>query len=194
MADDLGLNKRPHEALIERQLATWTDGPPEGWAEMQQMYEQAVMLQQQAMMVDPMAAQTMQLPPQPFTPFSPRPTDEDPAVAPIRYRKLREFIAGSDYQKHDPMWRGVIDMEYQRMRQAAGVATMAEQQMAMQQQAQMQQEQQAAEQEGKAQEGEKARAFQGEQADQDRAENRSQKTQDRALKLATAPPQQAANA
>jgi hypothetical protein len=186
VSDDLGIAPNPHSELIGRQLAAWTDGPPDGWMPEQPMMDPATMMPVADEMGQPMTQ------PPSWTPFEPRPSDDDPEVALLRYRKLRAFMAGSDYQKQPPEWRLLVDNEYTRARQAAGIATIAEQQMAMQQQAQMQADQQAADAEGKAVESDKNRAFQGEQAERDRAQERSEATQDRALEIATMPPQQAA--
>jgi hypothetical protein len=192
VADDLGLRPNKHEELIDRQLTTWREGPPDGWTPSQPMLDPMT----GGPAIDPQTGAPAVAPPS-WTPFEPRPTDEDPKVAPVRYRKLRDFIASTDYSKHPPEWRMLVDGEYQRMAAASGVQTVAQQQMAMQQQAQAQADQQtaegdkkiAADADGKAQD----RAFQGEQADQDRAQERSEKAEDRALALATAPPQQVAN-
>lgn len=187
VSGDLGLATNPHQELIGRQLATWTDGPPDGWMPAMPMLDP--LTQQPA--IDPMTGQPAMQPPS-WTPFEPRPSDEDPTVATIRYRKLLAFMAGSDYQKQPPEWRSLVDGEFVRMQQASGVQTIAQQQAAMAQQQQMEQENQAADRDAKAQDGNAQRAFQGEQAERDRAENRSEKAQDRALEIATMPPEQAA--
>jgi hypothetical protein len=139
MGDDLGLKPNPHLELIGRQLALWTDGPPQGFTP-----AGPAMDQMGQPMMDPNTGQPA-MQPASHNPFEPRPTDEDPWVAKTRYRKLREFIATSEYSKHPPEWRALLDQEYQRMAYAAGVMTVRQQAEA-QQQAQAQQAAMAGEQ------------------------------------------------
>jgi hypothetical protein len=157
LADDLGLRDNPHEERINRDLALWGEGPPEGWAEqfsafqaqsaeynaVAGQYQQVAAAAQQSGQTPPQPPQ-MQPPQQPWSPFDPRPNDDDPIVAKTRYRVLREFMSTGDYAKHDPAWRSLVDQTYLAARQAAGIQTIAEQQAAQQQQMQMQAEQQGA--------------------------------------------------
>lgn len=129
LADDLGLAPSPHEELISRQLASWLEGPPDGWEQQYAAYQQA---QAQAQAVQQAAAAVgAQVPQQPmpplWNPFEPRPTDDDQSVAKVRYRKLRDFVATSDYSKHPPSWRWLIDQAYTQARYNAGVITVAQQ-------------------------------------------------------------------
>jgi hypothetical protein len=112
----------------------------------------------------------MQPPQQPWSPFDPRPNDDDPIVAKTRYRVLREFMSTGDYAKHDPAWRSLVDQTYLAARQAAGIQTIAEQQAAQQQQMQMQAEQQGADkQSAHADEKQQDQAFQSQENDKNRA-------------------------
>ena len=135
MGDDLGLKPNPHLDHIGRQLSEWSEGPPDGFTPAQP----AVDPMSGQPVVDPATGQPAMQPPS-ANPFAPRPTDEDPFVAKTRYRKLRDFIATSDYSKHPPEWRAMVDAEYERMAYAAGVQTMRAQAEAQAQQAAQQQQ------------------------------------------------------
>lgn len=137
MGDDLGLTPSPHRELIGRQIAQWSEGPPEGFQPAQPQHDP---MGQPVIGPDGQQAMTPASP----TPFTPRPTDEDPSVARIRYRKLRDFIATGEYSKQPPEWRALMDTEYQRMAYAAGVQTMRQQAEAAAQQQQTQQNADAA--------------------------------------------------
>lgn len=188
MADDLGLTPSPHEDSIKRELAVWIDGPQEGWIEGAQAYnaevEQLQAMQAETAMDGGEGADTQTQPmgqpqaPSPTSPFLPRPTDEDPLVAKKQYQILRDFIATSDYSKHPPEWKALIDQRFQIARQGAGVVYASEQ-MA-QQQAQM--EQQAAQ--GEAERGSKAEesAANRDHQSQENAADREAQTQQAAMR------------
>ena len=150
LADDLGLQDNPHEERINRDLALWGEGPPEGWAEQYAAFQaqnaqyqqiageyQAVAQQAQAAGQQPPQAPQMAQPQQPWSPFEPRASDDDPVVAKTRHRVLREFMSTGDYAKWPAEWRSLVDQVYLQARQAAGVMSIAEQQQ-MQMQAQAQ--------------------------------------------------------
>jgi hypothetical protein len=153
VSDDLGLKASPHEDTTKRELALWTKGPQEGWTPAAPQVDPGT----GQPMVDPQTNQPAMTPPS-STPFLPRPTDDDPTVAKRQYAVLRDFIASSDYSKHPPEWRALLDQRYVMARQAAGIATIAEQQAAQQQQMQMQ-----------AQEKDKDRDFKRGEGDANRA-------------------------
>lgn len=179
VADDLGLRSSPHEDTIKRELAAWAKGPPKpemdpttgqpavdqmtgqpkpSWiqqAQAHQAEQQQIQAQAQA---DPNAPPMQAKAPAPWSPFLPRPTDDDPAVAKRQYVVLRDFIASSDYSKQEPEWRALLDQRYVMARQAAGIQTMQEQALAAQQQADMQ-----------AQEKDKDRDFKRSEGDANRA-------------------------
>lgn len=129
---ELGLKDNPHRQRIKRQIQEWTEGPPEGWQPPQPIG------------VDPMTGQP-QMAPDPINMgiWAPVPADQEQAVAQVRHFELSRCMGTTKYARQPPGWRLAFDAEYQRMRQAAGVATVAEQQQA---QMQAQQQQQQAEQ------------------------------------------------
>lgn len=138
---NIGMQDDPHLLRVKRQIAEWSDGPPESFAMVPQV-DQTTGQPGLDQMGQP-------LPPQPnFTPFDPRPNDEEPQVAHVRHREMTRFMSGSQYAKQPPEWRQVFDAEYQRMAMSAGVQTVRQQQQAQQQaqqqQAQAQQQQMAA--------------------------------------------------
>jgi hypothetical protein len=182
LADDLGLRDNPHEERINRDLALWGEGPPEGWAEqfsafqaqsaeynaVAGQYQQVAAAAQQSGQTPPQPP-AMQPPQQPWSPFDPRPNDDDPVVAKTRYRVLREFMSTGDYAKHDPAWRSLVDQTYLAARQAAGIQTIAEQAAAQQQQMQMQAEQAGADKQSAADDKQQDQAFQSQENDKNRA-------------------------
>ena len=62
--------------------------------------------------------------------FTPLPIDEEPENAALRTWELGLSVAGSKFAQHPPAWREGLADEYMRMRQAAGIVTLAEQQAA----------------------------------------------------------------
>lgn len=134
----LGLQDDPHRQRIRRQIDAWAAGPPRGWT--------APLPQKQPGPPDPATGQpTVQQvqPPDPVSTaiFAPTPADVEPLVAKTRHFELQRLIATQRYGRWPPAWRAAVDAEYQRMRQAAGIVTVAEQQQAAQQQQQQQQAQ-----------------------------------------------------
>jgi hypothetical protein len=136
----LGLQDDPIRQRIARQLAQWKEGakaqhepPPPPPAP-------------EVVGVDPMGQPIMAPPPpdpvlvEAQQAFAPNPTDELPHVAPVRFSELADTMASRAFLQADPRYQQALQMEYERMRQAAGVMTRAEQ---MQQQAQQAAQQQA---------------------------------------------------
>jgi hypothetical protein len=165
MADDLGLPPNPHQEHIDRSVADWVEGAPPGWLEEVAQREKATAQYQQQMTAtmqqmvaaftsqgaDPQSAQqaaqqqaTQQLGPAPqfppmYTPFEPRPNDEEPTVAQIHYYQLSKLMATTDYSKQPIPWRKVVDERYKLSAYAAGVQTVREQHAAQAQAAGQQQ-------------------------------------------------------
>jgi hypothetical protein len=144
----LGIEDDPHRARIDRQIGAWKDAarqqhPP-------------------APPADPTASpvgmspdgQMIPAPPPPdpvveaaHAVFQPNPTDDMPDVAPLRYAALSDLLASKAFTTGDPRFQAVAADEFLRMKAAAGIQTIAEQQAAQQQAAQAQQQaQQQAEQ------------------------------------------------
>ena len=77
------------------------------------------------------AAGPPQPPPMPWTPFAPLPTDDEPATAALRRRRLAKLIDSAKFESFPPEWQQVAILEYQRMRtieaQAAQAAAVAQQ-------------------------------------------------------------------
>ena len=166
MADDLGLPPNPHEEHIDRCIADWLEGPPEGWEEhfqevqrfpeRQQAHQQqldAATKQTVAALVsqgaDPETAQqlaaqqtTAQLGPAPVeppplpSPFEPRANDEEPVVAKVHYVKLSRLMSTVEFSKWPKSWRTLVEQRYQQAAFAAGVQTVRQQQEAQAQAAQ----------------------------------------------------------
>jgi hypothetical protein len=157
MADDLGLPPNVHEEHIDRCVGEWIDGPPPGWedafkanADQAKQY-QTVTQQSVAALIsqgtDPQQAQQQvqqqSPPPQPqpmWTPFDPRPNDDEPGVAKIRAKKLSDLMATPDYTKQTPGWRALVDDVYKRAFYSAGGKTVEQQAQEAQQAAQAQQQ------------------------------------------------------
>jgi hypothetical protein len=120
----IGLQDDPARQRIGRQIAQWREGPPRGWI------------------------------PRPDDPYlagiwAPVLSDDDPVVARMRYFELTRLLNSTDYTRWPMAWRQAVDVEWQRMKQAAGIVTAADQAAAQQQAMQQQQatvEQQAAQQ------------------------------------------------
>ena len=100
-----GLQDDPTRMRIRRQLQAWTAGP-------QGVVDPASMTA---------AAQAI---------FLPQPGDDEPTVAPIRHREIRRTLQSVKASRWPEPWRAPLLAEYERMRQAAGVVTIAEQQAA----------------------------------------------------------------
>jgi hypothetical protein len=134
MALDMGFTDDPQKQRIERQLARWEQGKPEGWV--------PVPPQPQVVGVNPDGSPAIQMIPTPdpvmLAIFNPLPSDDLPTVALQRTQVLADYMAGSAFAKQDPAWQQGVIAELDRARRAAGVATVAEQQQAAMQQAQQQ--------------------------------------------------------
>jgi hypothetical protein len=130
----LGLQDDPHRARIARQTGAWKDGA-------MQQHEPAPPAD--PMNVDPNTGQPIPTPDpvaqQAAQIFAPNPTDELPHVAPLRFAELADVLASRTFLQADPRYQQAAFTEYERMRQAAGVMTRAEQ-AAQQQQQQAQQQ------------------------------------------------------
>jgi hypothetical protein len=182
----MGLQDDPSVNRIRQQIADWQEGPDESVTEASAAYQQQLpMLQeQQQQQMQMMAMQATQqgmmppepppLPPDPMTMaaarfFAPRPTDDDPFVARVRYDELGKSMQSTSFSQHPEPWQQPFVAEYLRMRMAAGVQTVADQQRAMQEQAAQQQQQVATEQESKLAEADKDRAVAADERSEDRA-------------------------
>jgi hypothetical protein len=151
----LGLEDDATVQRVRRQIAAWDEGPPQDLtpfaAQAEQMTAQYQAAQQSAAAtggVDPASGQPLPPLPPPPSPiqlagqsvFKALPVDVDPQRALVRYRELAHAMEGARFDRQPPEWQAVLIAESERMRQAAGVVTLAEQQQA----AAMQQQQQAA--------------------------------------------------
>lgn len=136
----LGLQDNPHRMRVRRQIARWKKGPeadaptPPSLGQQQPGMALAPAGQAVPMAADPAAAAI----------WGPTVADDSPMVAAIRYYEIERLISSTDYTRHPPPWRAAVDAEYLRMRHAAGILTVAEQQAAAQ--AQQAAQQQALEQ------------------------------------------------
>lgn len=86
----IGVQDDPARMRIRRQLAEWSDGPPEDGN---------------------LSARAQAI-------FQPFPADLVPAVAQIRLTEIVQFCQSVRYERHPPEWRQVLDLELQRMQQA----------------------------------------------------------------------------
>jgi hypothetical protein len=112
----LGIQDEPHRQRVRRQISQWENGPPEGFS--------------------PINPQTGQ--PQPNPLFLPLPVDEEPPIAALRAYELGNAVSGLKFLQFDPGWQQGLVQEYMRMRRAAGIMTVQEQQQMQQQMAQQQ--------------------------------------------------------
>jgi hypothetical protein len=139
IAASLGTPDDPSQQRVERQVAAWLQGPPEGWLEqkqqqvqMQQQAQAAMAPQMQAWQAAAQQAQAMgqpvppqpQMPPVPpvWSPFAPLPTDTEPEVADLRRRRLRKLIDSAKFAAAPPLWQGEAIQAYNVARQAAAQA------------------------------------------------------------------------
>jgi hypothetical protein len=143
----VGLNADVHKNRMKRQLAQWSEGPPEGWQPQPAPMMADPMTGQPMPAIDPMTGQPMPPPPDPalMAIFDFLAVDELQDVAMSRLAELKRFMASTKYTRHPVEWRLGVDTEFERMKQAAGVMTVMEQQAMMAQQQAMQQQQQQAE-------------------------------------------------
>lgn len=190
----LGLEDDPAAMEVKRSIAKWEEGAPAGFDVVFGQYQlqsqqRQMQVQQYQQAMQPVPPELMQPIPVPMTPFVPRPNHEDPFVAKVRYDELNRAMSGTKYAKQPPQWRALFDMEYQRMRHAAGVATVREQQAAAAQQQQADRDakaKQAGEQRASASaEKNKDRAHEAAEGDKDRqaqAERESMRSEMQALR------------
>lgn len=160
VSSDIGLKDNPHRMRILRDIKKWEAGPPEGWTP-------------PAQTLDPMTGQSVMSAPS-FTPFDPRPNDEDPTVARVQYVELVDFMSGTAYAKHPPEWRALLDQRLEQARYAAGVTTMRQQAEAQQQQAAQQQAQASAQMAQQSAEKDKDRAMKASDSEAARQQDASQ--------------------
>jgi hypothetical protein len=130
---ELGLEDDPHRQRVRRQVDRWGQGPPKNW-------------QPPRPTLDPATGQPVAPPPDPALAaiFAPIDADEEPKTALLRAFELGRAMAGTRYSRWDPAWQQGLRAEYLRMRTAAGIQTVADQQRAQQAAAQQQQAAQAA--------------------------------------------------
>lgn len=128
---ELGLRNDPNRVEIRRQIGMWEEGPPEGW--MPQPPQPVVA----GVGPDGMPITQMVAAPDPalLAIFPDKPSHLIPQTAAIRMEELGLSMAGMVYEQKPPEWQGGMAAEFEKMRQAAGVATVAEQQAAAAQQA-----------------------------------------------------------
>jgi hypothetical protein len=119
-----GMRDDPHRQRVRRQISQWEDGP-EGDLDLQSGDPE----------VEMQATQELQ------TIFDRRPVDLSPEVAMTRYMELARSMSSLRFRKFPGFWQAGLVDEFEQMRQAAGVQTLAEQQQ--QEQQMMQQEQEA---------------------------------------------------
>lgn len=134
----LGIPADPQQQRIERQVSSFLEGPPDGWMEQAQAFDEA----QQAAQAQQPPAQPGQPPappappsvPAPWTPFVPLAPDDEPHVAKIRQARLRRLLGTVRFTAQPDRWQKVALDEYSRMRKAvadaAGAAAKAEQESA----------------------------------------------------------------
>lgn len=137
----LGLPADAHTQRIERQITAFNKGvPSEEWLVQWKQYTlqmQEYQAQQQRaklqLVNDQNAAahatattgappapiqpvQTAMTPPaMPWTPFKPLPTDSEPPIAMLRFRRLSKLIDSAKFESFPPEWQSVAITEYQRM-------------------------------------------------------------------------------
>lgn len=145
LAPVLGLQDNPYRMKIRGELAAWRKGPSKEVLELIAQYEKFEEIQSAALQVagsigaDPAAAAMAPPPPIP-SPFRRVPSDLEPSVAQMRHYELARAQQSKKFQQFPPAWQMTLVQEYEQMRQAAGVSTVAEQAAA----AQVQQQQELA--------------------------------------------------
>jgi hypothetical protein len=149
MSTQLSYQDNPDRQRVMGQLAAWKQGPKDADVQAYQAYQeqlQQFQAQQQQLaavaqqnpavgmaMQDPavVGAIAPQEPPPlvlPSDPFAsdPRPCDNEKDAAMIRHRALRRVMATKAYGGQPQFWRDALAAEYERMRHAAGIQTVAE--------------------------------------------------------------------
>jgi hypothetical protein len=130
-SNDLGLDESVHEQYVERCVDVWLQGPPDGWMDAAQAYQQQVaqyqaltmpIVQQhaqqdaigQAQGGPPLPPPQLPPPPQkPWSPFAPRPNDDDPNLAMLWRHKLSKVISSVKFDAQPPQWQQVLAEKYQ---------------------------------------------------------------------------------
>jgi hypothetical protein len=106
LAKNLGgtvvLQDDPYRSRIRSQLAEWAEGPPPLPADQLEAGQD-------------MAPET--IPPQALKIWEPVLADTLPQVAAIRLEELARFMSTKRFTKHSPVWRGLVEAEFQRMNQ-----------------------------------------------------------------------------
>lgn len=142
-AKRLGLPDNPHEQYVARCIDAWLKGPPEGWEQQYQTWftaqqqfqaQVAAFTAQQAAAPTgpalvppdagaPQGAPQGALPPQapqipmPWTPFAPRPNDDEPQLAAIWVRRLSRVISSVKFSGFTPGWQQILTDKYLQERQ-----------------------------------------------------------------------------
>lgn len=141
-AQRLGLPDDPHEQYVERCVAAWLKGPPQGWDQLWQQYTVAVQQEQAAytQAVGPMQAAGQPVPPfspktpMPYTPFVPHPNDSEPPIAQRWMKRLSRVQSTVKYdtmKTKSPQWVSLLDQRYSQavqVMQAVAAAQAAAQQ------------------------------------------------------------------
>jgi len=142
----IGLEDDPHRMRIRRQIGQGREGPPAGWTPPpppQPMAQQPPPEGAEPGLEPGLEPAPGTVPPDDALAemWAPVPADDDPQVAMLRQHELGRLLASSKYSQWPPEWRAPVDAEYLRMRQAAGIQTVADQQAAAQQAQDAQQQQ-----------------------------------------------------
>lgn len=131
---DLGLPPDITKAAIERSVGAWLKGPPsETWVQEWLQYQQAkavfdagqAMAQQAAAMGAPPAS-AVAPPKAPWTPFEPRPNDDEPAVAAKWMKRLSNLQMTPQYSAQPPEWQACANERYSAARKAVAIASAAQ--------------------------------------------------------------------
>ena len=129
-----GLANNAHRLRARRQISSWNDGPPDGWAPPEpQQDEQGQEIPGQ----DPIMENILgSLPP-----------DIEPENAALRTYEFGKAISSTKFSLHPQEWQQGLLNAYQLSRQAAGVLTIEEQQQAQQAEQEAQEKEVQAQQE-----------------------------------------------
>jgi hypothetical protein len=147
----VGSKEHPALLRVERQIATWREGPPETW---QPIPPQPVTDPLGIEAKNPDGSPVMEQQPDPILQglFPANPADEAPEVALIRFQELSRAMQDVKADRWGPEWFAALAQAYEAARQAAGVMTVREQQEMAAQQAQAEQQAVEAERQAKIQE------------------------------------------
>ncbi|MFQ5932148.1 MAG: hypothetical protein ACE5MM_07055, partial [Nitrospiraceae bacterium] len=132
----VGLQDDPQWLRIRRQIERWKQGPSEESLRREPLvFAVGRLLGGQE--TSPVTLEAQEI-------FEPVASDEEPNIARVRAMEFARLLASSIYLTFPQSWRQPVQQEYVRMRQAAGIQTMAE--LAQSQQAAQRAEQQAEQQ------------------------------------------------